>query len=157
MVRKTKNPIDASSLLKSSSGTLAQIASKTNSLTLLADIVRQICPDLPLEVWHIGNFRQNCIVIEVISAIWGQRLQFERVKICQQLAIATDNEFTQITIKISPYRNTQTLPKSTDSIQPRFLSHQTAKHLNEIAENAPESLKIKLQKLANLANRNKSF
>ncbi|GLX77790.1 hypothetical protein tinsulaeT_11300 [Thalassotalea insulae] len=153
MARKTKNPIDASRLLKSSTGTLAQIAAKTNSLTLLADIVRQTCPDLPAEVWHIANFKQNSLVIEVISAIWGQRLQFERVKIAQQLAQATNNEFTQIEIKIAPYRNQQQPKKEQQAEKTQFISQKTAKQLNEVAEHAPESLKRKLQRLANLAKR----
>ncbi len=153
MARKTKNPIDASRLLKSSTGTLAQIAAKTNSLTLLADIVRQTCPDLPAQVWHIANFKQNCLVIEVISAIWGQRLQFERVKISQQLAQATHNEFTQIEIKIAPYRNKQQTVEKIPAKKTQFISQQTAAQLNEVAEHAPESLKKKLQQLANLAKR----
>jgi len=152
MARKTKKPSDTSSLMKSSTGTLAQIASKTNSLTILADIVRQTCPDLPAEVWHIANFNKNSIVIEVLSATWSQRLQFERVKISQKLSELTDGNFTQIEIKISPYRNKQfkkvELPKSSG----QSISLKTAQHLNHIAENAPESLKKKLQKLASLAN-----
>ncbi len=153
MARKTKRPLDASSLLQSSTGTLAQIASKTNSLTLLADIVRQTCPDLPAEVWHIANFRQNSIVIEVISAIWGQRLQFERMKISQKLTQATDNEFNHIEIKISPYRNKQYPVSETKAEKTQFISQNTANQLNELAEHAPESLKLKLQRLAALAKK----
>lgn len=157
MARKTKKPSDASSLLKSSSGTLAQIASKTNSLTVLADIVRQTCPDLPVEVWHIANFRQNSIVIEVVSAIWGQRLQFERNRICQQLAQATHNDFNQIEIKIAPYRNKQANTATDKDVaeKTQFISENTAKQLNAVAEQAPDSLKRKLQRLASLANKNR--
>jgi len=153
MVRKTKKPMDASNLLNSSTGTLAQIAAKTNSLNVLADIVRQTCPDLPEEVWHIGNFRQNSIVIEVISGIWGQRLQFERMNICQKLAQATDNDFNQIEIKVSPYRNKVKEVKTFAADKTQFISKKTAKQLNEVAEHAPESLKRKLKKLAKLADK----
>jgi len=153
MARKTKRPADASSLLQSSKGTLAQIAAKTNSLTLLANIVRQICPDLPVEVWHIANFRQNSIVIEVISANWGQRLQFERNNISQKLSAATNDEFNQIEIKVSPYRNKQVDQPKPQINTNQTISQKTAAQLNAVAENAPESLKKKLQKLADLANK----
>ena len=133
---------------------MAQIAAKTNSLTILADIVRQTCPDLPAEVWHIANFKQNSIVIEVISATWGQRLQFERVNISQKLSQVSAGEFNQIEIKISPYRNQQPIKQVIAPPIVRNISRKTAQHLNEIAENAPESLKKKLQKLASLANKN---
>ncbi|MEW6989275.1 DUF721 domain-containing protein [Colwelliaceae bacterium 6441] len=154
MARKTKKPLDTSSLMKSSTGTLAQIAAKTNSLTILADIVRQTCPDLPAEVWHIANFKSHSIVIEVISATWGQRLQFERMKISQKLEQITAGEFSQIEIKISPYRNQQPTIQQTYQPVERNISQKTAQQLNEVAKNAPEGLKKKLQKLASLANRN---
>lgn len=155
MAPKSKKPIDMSTLFSETSGTLAQIAKKTNSLKILADIVRQSCPDLPAEVWQIANFTQNTLVIEVNSAIWGQRLQFERVKICQQLANATDNLFTQVSIKVSPYRSQKfyTAPISDDKIKTQYISKDTARQLSEVAEKAPESLKKKLLRLASLADK----
>lgn len=155
MAQKSKKPIDMSTLFSETSGTLAQIAKKTNSLKILADIVRQSCPDLPAEVWQIANFTQNTLVIEVSSAIWAQRLQFERVKICQQLALATDNLFTQVSIKVSPYRNKKFYPApvSDELVKTQYISSATAKQLSEVAANAPESLKKKLLKLASLAER----
>ena len=120
MVRKTKKPLDTSYLMKTSTGTLAQIASKTNSLTLLADIVRQTCPDLPAEVWHIANFKKDCLVIDVVSATWGQRLQFERTKISQELAKISQGEFTKIEIKVSPYRNKQPIQKKSGMCNPNI-------------------------------------
>ena len=101
MARKTKRPADMSALFQSTTGTLAQIATKTNSLNLLADIVRQICPDLPADAWHIANFKDKSLVIEVISSVWGQRLQFERNNICSKLSSVTEGAFTQIEIKVS--------------------------------------------------------
>ncbi len=156
MARKTKNPIDASRLLQKSSGTLAQIAAKTNSLTLLADIVRQTCPDLPEEVWHIANFKQKSVVIEVVSAIWSQRLQFERMKISNELSQATNGELNQIEIKVSPYRNERSTVVKEPKEKTQFISANTAKQLNEVAENAPDGLKKKLQRLAELANKKAS-
>lgn len=155
MARKTKKPADMSALLKSSKGTLAQIASKTNSLTLLADIVRQICPDLPADAWHIANFNQNSLIIEVKSSVWGQRLQFERMNISRHLANATNGELTQIEIKVSPYRNKVVKSNEPAPEKTQKISSSTAFHLREVADNdkTPESLKQKLERLANLANR----
>lgn len=98
MARKSKIPTDMSALFNSTSGTLAQIAAKTNSLTVLSDIVRQICPDLPADVWKIANFRANAIVIEVNSAVWSQRLQFEKMNICRELIRVTDNVYNRVEI-----------------------------------------------------------
>jgi hypothetical protein len=148
MARKSKIPTDMSALFNSTSGTLAQIASKSNSLAILADIVRQTCPDLPEDVWKIANFRQKSLVIEVNSAVWSQRLQFERMNICRSLSSATDGEFDHIDIKISPFR--QKIPTKTvlpDAIA-TVISQDTARQLLEVARTAPDSLRKKLEKLA---------
>jgi hypothetical protein len=154
MARKTRKPADMSDLFQSSKGTLAQIAAKTNSLTILADIVRQTCPDLPADVWHIANFKQKSLVIEVTSAVWSQRLQFERMNICRDLSIATDNEFDQIEIKVSPYRNKVSYGEKEKAAEPLHISKNTAHQLLAVAKNAPDSLKKKLEKLAKHANKN---
>ena len=154
MARKTRKPSDMSDLFQSSKGTLAQIAAKTNSLTILSDIVRQTCPDLPADVWHIANFKQKSLVIEVTSAVWSQRLQFERMNICRELAIATDNAFDKIEIKVSPYRNKVNYAVKEKQAEPLQISQSTAKQLLAVAKNAPESLKKKLEKLARHANKN---
>ncbi|MFT5812319.1 MAG: hypothetical protein ACI9VT_000053 [Psychroserpens sp.] len=153
MARKSRIPIDMSALFNSTSGTLAQIAVKTNSLTVLSDIVRQICPDLPADVWKIANFRANTIIIEVNSAVWSQRLQFERMNICRELTQVTDNVFNQVEIKIIPFRNKvpekTVIPNANNST----ISAATAAQLLKVAENAPASLRKKLEKLASHANK----
>ena len=153
MARKSKIPTDMSALLNSPSGTLAQIAAKTNSLTILSAIVRQICPDLPEDVWKIANFKGKSLVIEVNSAVWSQRLQFERMNICRELTQVTENQFNQIEIKITPYRTK--LPEKTvlpDAIN-TTISKATAAQLLAVAKNAPDSLRKKLEKLAAHANK----
>jgi hypothetical protein len=153
MARKSRIPTDMSALFNSTSGTLAQIAAKTNSLTVLSGIVRQICPDLPADVFKIANFKANAIIIEVKSAVWSQRLQFERMNICSELAQVTNNEFNQIEIKITPFRHKvpekTLIPNATNST----ISAATAADLLKIAATAPESLRKKLEKLAAHANK----
>lgn len=153
MARKSKIPTDMSALFNSTSGTLAQIATKTNSLTLLSDIVRKICPDLPGNVWKIANFKGKSLIIEVNSAVWSQRLQFERMNICRELTLVTDNQFNQIEIKIIPLRNNA--PKKTvipEAIN-ATISSTTAEQLLELAKKAPDSLRKKLEKLASHAKK----
>ena len=156
MARRPKAPKDMSTLFNSSTGTLAQIQSKTNSLSLLSDIVRQICPDLPQDAFNIANFVNQTLVIEVKSPVWGQRLQFERNTICQALVLQTHGQFSHIDIKVNPQGHRQTPSTSTyptindqqgkGSVQ--SMSSSTAMQLTEIAENAPKGLREKLLKLA---------
>lgn len=152
MARKTKQPIDMSELFSKSTGTLSQIKSKTNSLSLISDIVRQICPDLPVDVWQVGNISADTMIIEVKSAVWSQRFQFERNNIANALQQQTNGLISKIEIKVNPFNNrVQIEPNQLEKTQ--FISQSTASHLLEVAENAPESLKNKLKKLATLANK----
>lgn len=151
-----------STLFSSSTGTLAQIQSKTNSLRLLADIVRQICPDLPEDAFNIANIVQSTLIIEVKSPVWGQRLQFERNTICSALINQTNGQFSQIEIKVNPQGHRQTPNQNTyrekthanKITSAQSISSDTASHLLEIAENAPTGLKEKLKKLAANAKNN---
>lgn len=156
-----------SALLQTTTGTLAQIQTKTNSLTLLADIVRQICPDLPADAFNIANCRQDTLIIEVKSPIWGQRLQFERNSIGSALAAETENQFTRIDIKVNPQgfqkqrhdltqqkqQQLQQENKIQQSQQIGDVNKKTAEQFREIAKNAPKGLKEKLEKLAKVAGR----
>ena len=156
MARRPKVPKDMSTLFNSTTGTLAQIQSKTNSLSLLSDIVRQICPDLPEDAFNIANFVQSTLVIEVKSPVWGQRLQFERNNICRQLIEETQGKFTKIEIKVNPQGHRQVLSQKTyeyiDSAHKNSsvqnISTDTASRLLDIAEKAPKGLKETLQRLA---------
>lgn len=142
-------------LINSNKGTLAYITEKTNSLSILNNIVRQTCPDLPQEVWHIANFKDKCVIIEVNSSVWGQRLQFERMQINQRLIDATQGNYSHIEIKVSPYRNKYKAPevKIEPIPQSTNISKKTGEELKGIAEKAPKGLKEKLEKLAQHANK----
>jgi len=151
---KQKQPIDMFSLLDSTSGTLAHIRMKTNFLKKLTSIVRQNCPDLPADAWHIANFKQNIIIIEVITSVWGQRLQFERTKLTQAIAMASDQQFTKIEIKINPFWAKSVVSDvPVQPIRQHKITDAAAEHIKQAASNAPESLKIKLLRLAALSQR----
>jgi hypothetical protein len=167
MARKSKVPINMSSLLQTKTGTLAHIQTKTNSLTILADIVRQICPDIPEDAWHIANCREDTLIIEVKSPVWGQRLQFERNTICNALISSTDGNFQRIEIKVNPQGFRQQRHEVTEKTRAELIkstevksqqnnavvNEKTAKQFLEIAKKAPKGLKEKLEKLAKVAGK----
>lgn len=177
MARRPNAPKNMSTLFNSTTGTLAQIQSKTNSLTLLSSIVRQICPDLPEDAFNITNFVQKTLIIEVKSSVWGQRLQFERNTICQALMVQTQGQFSHIEIKVNPQGHRQIPNQNTyqqntpqnSSIQSNSIKNQsfqekkgsaqrisptTAAHLLKIAKTAPKGLRETLERLAaNAANK----
>jgi hypothetical protein len=152
MKRIVKAPEDLNALLKKTTGSLADFSTKAKSLNILTDIVAQICPDLPEDSWQIANFRDDCVVIEAKSSVWGQRLQFERYNIVQQLVTQTKGSITKIEIKINPYANRREIKKTPIKAQ-KQMSKFAADHINSVAENAPPGLKEKLLKLAKHVNK----
>ncbi|WNC72977.1 DUF721 domain-containing protein [Thalassotalea psychrophila] len=147
MKRIVKAPQDLNSLLEKASGTMADFSTKAQSFKILDDIIRQICPDLPENAWQIANCRQDLVVIEAKSPVWGQRLQFERNNISQQLALQTQGIFRRIEIKINPHGNRREIVK--EPVKPnKSMSKETAEHIYEVAENAPPGLKEVLLRLA---------
>lgn len=163
MARRPKAPKNMSTLFNSTTGTLAQIQQKTNSLSLLSNIVRQICPDLPEDAFNIANFVQSTLIIEVKSPVWGQRLQFERNNICRQLIDETQGQFTKIDIKVNPQGHRKTpnqktyeyIESANNNISIQNISTTTASHLLGVAEKAPKGLKETLQRLATNAGKRK--
>jgi hypothetical protein len=148
------NPEDLVNLLQSADSSLAKITQKTNVLFILANIVQETCPDLPTDAWKIANFRDNTLIIEAKSPVWGQRLQFERNKITQKLINASDGLFQKIEIKVTPPGQSKTIIATNEQNLPtRKLSKNAANHIQTLANSAPESLKNKLLKLAKHANK----
>lgn len=172
MARRPKKPKDLSTIFNATTGTLAHIQSKTNSLKLLYNIVRQICPDLPEDAFNITNFVQATLIIEVKSPAWGQRLQFERNTICKELNKQTNGEFAYIEIKVNPQGYRQIPSQQTYKKEPvqynnsvdnnnhtsnlsgslQNMSKRTASNLMEVASKAPKGLKEKLENIANNVN-----
>ncbi|TRX52711.1 DUF721 domain-containing protein [Thalassomonas sp. M1454] len=155
MKRIVKDPEDLNDLLKKASGNIADFSTKAKSLKILTDIVRQTCPDLPENAWQIANCRQDLVIIEAKSPVWGQRLQFERNNIAQQLAIQTQGIFNKIEIKVNPYGNRREVVKPVEKPK-KFMSESTAEHLVDVAKDAPAGLKEVLLRLAKHADRGKS-
>lgn len=154
MKRIVKDPEDLTNLLKQTSGTLANFSSKATSLKILADIIHQSCPDLPENSWQVANFRDDLVIIEAKSPVWGQRLQFERNNIAQKLLTQTKGIFSKIEIKINPYGSRREVKQPIQKPL-KHMSQSSADHINSVAENAPPGLKEKLLKLANHVKNNK--
>ncbi len=156
MSRIEKTPQDLANLIRQSSGNLAGFSAKAKTLQTLDTIIADICPDIPDEIWQVANCRQETVILEVKSAVWGQRLQFERNRICQQLAKASQGQLTKLEFKVNPYGHRREEPqKAVKEVDKpgKYMSENTAEQLQAVAKNAPAGLKEKLEKLAKHANK----
>ncbi|WP_394172659.1 DUF721 domain-containing protein [Thalassotalea litorea] len=158
MSRIEKTPQDLAKLISESSGSLAGFSAKAKTLQSLTSIIANICPDIPEEIWQVANCRQETVILEVKSAVWGQRLQFERNRICQQISQASDGQLTKLELKINPYGHQRDAEPDVHAppVQKtsKHMSKNTAEQLNMVAKNAPAGLQEKIRKLARHANKN---
>ncbi|WP_226960770.1 DUF721 domain-containing protein [Thalassotalea sp. LPB0316] len=134
---------------------MAHIATKTNSLASLSDTVKEICPDIPDDAWHLGNIKGDTIVIEVKSSVWSQRFQFERFSLAQAFNQQTNGAISRIDISVMPFLNKAEIKQPVLDKPKKQMSVQSASELIEVAKNAPEGLRQKLEKLASHANKTK--
>lgn len=148
-----KSPQDITKLLKKASGTMADFSTKAQSINIIGDIVRQTCPDLPDDAWQIANCRNDLVVIEAKSPVWGQRLQFERNNIAQQLSNQTQGIFNKIEIKINPFSNRREIVKKPIKSKKK-MSQESADQITDVAKHAPPGLKEVLLRLAKHVNKN---
>ncbi|TLU66731.1 DUF721 domain-containing protein [Thalassotalea litorea] len=157
MSRIEKTPQDLAKLIAESSGSLAGFSAKAKTLQSVNSIIAAICPDIPEEIWQVANCRQETVILEVKSAVWGQRLQFERNRICQQLSQASQGQLTKLELKINPFGHqrpdeAQARKEATKKTS-KHMSKHTAEQLNMVANNAPAGLQEKIRRLAQHANK----
>lgn len=135
----------------------------------LLKLNRAVLSLLPAQLhpWcRVANYRKQILVLEAGNASWMTRLRYEipvllstlrseilpslssiDIRINPSLMVKHDNNeqrFSKLSTKTTHSNNNQELPK-------RQLSHESAKILMMLAENSPEKLKKKLERLAALA------
>ncbi|MBE8595746.1 DUF721 domain-containing protein [Xenorhabdus sp. BG5] len=134
----------------------------------LLKLNRAVLSLLPAQLhpWcRVANYRKQILILEAGNASWMTRLRYEipvllstlrseilpslssiDIRINPSLMVKCDNNeqrFSKLSTKASSNDN-QELPK-------RQLTHESAKTLMMLAENSPEKLKKKLERLAALA------
>lgn len=107
---------------------------------LLGDTIAKNC--------RIGNLDRNQIYIECANSTVSMRVQYQKMIILTEFQQNFVPDLKSIEIKINP---DLVKVEKVVKIENKPMPIKAAGYLNEVAENAPDSLKKKLQNLANLA------
>ncbi|OAN16577.1 hypothetical protein A3K86_10450 [Photobacterium jeanii] len=147
-------PQTPASLLDDS--TLGNIQQRAIALAKLNDAVKQ---HLNCAAHcRVSNYRQQTLIIEVSSASWSMRLNFERnsliIKLREQLLPKLQN----IEVKVNPalaadFERQQ--HKAPDIVR-KPISNQAAGYLLHTAQQAPDKIKARLERIAALADKRKN-
>ncbi|UTM57706.1 DciA family protein [Photobacterium sp. CCB-ST2H9] len=105
---------------------------------------------------RVSNYRQGILVIEVASAAWSMRLNYERNQLINRLREHTLPKLQDIQISINPSLAAEPIQADkTPVLKRKPISERAAQSLMETAQDAPAKIKARLERLAALANKNK--
>ncbi|WP_305460308.1 DUF721 domain-containing protein [Photobacterium leiognathi] len=102
---------------------------------------------------RVSNYRQGILIIETASAAWSMRLNYERHQLIMKLREKLLPKLQDIEIKVNPALaaiQEQKQNKTPDIVQ-KPISDVTAQHLLATAATAPDKVKKRLERLAQLA------
>ncbi|MCD9499620.1 DUF721 domain-containing protein [Photobacterium carnosum] len=105
---------------------------------------------------RVSNYRQGVLIIETESAAWSMRLNYERYQLTLKLREKLLPKLREIEVKVNPILAAVAIRKQDkipDIIQ-KPISHVAAQHLLATAANAPDKVKVCLERLAKLAQKN---
>ncbi|WP_318483175.1 DUF721 domain-containing protein [Photobacterium leiognathi] len=102
---------------------------------------------------RVSNYRQGILIIETASAAWSMRLNYERHQLIMKLREKLLPKLQDIEIKVNPALaaiQEQKQNKTPDIVQ-KPISNVAAQHLLATAATAPDKVKKRLERLAQLA------
>ncbi|WP_318451682.1 DUF721 domain-containing protein [Photobacterium leiognathi] len=102
---------------------------------------------------RVSNYRQGILIIETASAAWSMRLNYERHQLIMKLREKLLPKLQDIEIKVNPALaaiQEQKQNKTPDIVQ-KPISDVAAQHLLATAATAPDKVKKRLERLAQLA------
>ncbi len=111
---------------------------------------------------RVANYRNCILILETTNANWLMRLRYEQTRLLSTLRTTILPSLASITIKVNPSLaiNTEknTLSKESNNIihYPKIhrkLSVKSAEYLTQLAQNCPDELRKRLERLAALAQK----
>lgn len=139
---------------------LRNVQQRAIALIKLNNAVRSLLPAQLHPFCRVANFRRGVLILETVNASWLMRLRYEQSTLLSTLRADILPSLASIDIRINPDLATNIVysersyptPAEVEAAPPRrHLSKQSGEQLKELASRAPERLRIKLERLAALA------
>ncbi|QIZ78539.1 DUF721 domain-containing protein [Ferrimonas lipolytica] len=123
----------------------AQLQQQTSQTSELQQAVLNATDPAIHSQIRVANMRGGTLVIEIASATWVTRLQYQRLELLSQLRRDGFPMLSSIEFKVNPKlaQITREKPKAT-----KQLSANASDHINALAERLDGELAAKLKKLA---------
>lgn len=134
---------------------LQQFSNKNQENKQLQSLLEQILDQNMLQKCTIANYQDGTLVLNAQSAAVAMRLNYMKMSLLSDFRRLGLPELCQIKIQTSPRsaKNLQANQQQQQSQEKKRLTKSAQQSLLEVAQHAPDSLRLKLEKLAKLADR----
>ncbi|SIO05778.1 DUF721 domain-containing protein [Salinivibrio sp. ES.052] len=126
------------------------IAQRAVELAKLNTLILSLLPGETSKACRVANYRDGVLVVEVGSAAWAMRLNYERQHLLSVLRKKGLASLTTIEVKINPALAAVDR-KDDKKVASRHLSQASGELLRALGESASPKLKTRLNALAKLA------
>lgn len=138
---------------------LHSIQQRAAAIAKLNYTVKGLLPAQLHPYCRVANYRNHILILETANANWLMRLRYEQMNLLSTLRATVIPSLSSIDIKINPSLANYTEKKpitdsDSNSVQYhvyRKLSTKSAEYLLQLAQNCPDNLRNKLERLAALA------
>ena len=134
---------------------LQQFSNKNQENKQLQNLLEQILDKNMLQKCTIANYQDGTLVLNAQSAAVAMRLNYMKMSLLTDFRRLGLPELCQIKIQTSPRsaKSLQANQQQQQSQEKKRLTKSAQQSLLEVAQHAPDSLRLKLEKLAKLADR----
>ncbi|MCF6459355.1 DciA family protein [Pseudoalteromonas sp. MMG024] len=134
---------------------LQQFSNKNQENKQLQSLLEQILDQNMLQKCTIANYQDGTLVLNAQSAAVAMRLNYMKMSLLSDFRRLGLPELCQIKIQTSPRsaKSLQANQQQQQSQEKKRLTKSAQQSLLEVAQHAPDSLRLKLEKLAKLADR----
>ena len=134
---------------------LQQFSNKNQENKQLQNLLEQILDQNMLQKCTIANYQDGILVLNAQSAAVAMRLNYMKMSLLSDFRRLGLPELCQIKIQTSPRsaKSLQANQQQQQSQEKKRLTKSAQQSLLEVAQHAPDSLRLKLEKLAKLADR----
>ncbi|WP_394227676.1 DciA family protein [Pseudoalteromonas spongiae] len=134
---------------------LQQFSNKNQENKQLQNLLEQILDQNMLQKCTIANYQNGTLVLNAQSAAVAMRLNYMKMSLLSDFRRFGLPELCQIKIQTSPRsaKSLQANQQQQQSQEKKRLTKSAQQSLLEVAQHAPDSLRLKLEKLAKLADR----
>lgn len=147
-------PKPLNDIMANLSGRLSNYAGKSQALDKQQVLLNDFLSPNLVDKCRVSNYRDGTLMIEAVSAPIALRLNYLKMDMLTHFRSAGMAELGQIKITANPQsslrlnKNNSVKKTTPETTKKLAMSEQTSDYLNAIAQNAPPSLREKLERLA---------